>query len=317
MEITEVKPCCFVGIDVSKDALDVCILPQKERFQVKNGHFEELCQRLNLFSPTLIVLEASGGYEDGIYRALSKAGFRISREPAVNLYHHRKSGGKRAKTDQVDAEAIAHYAQCYHETLRNQEPATESQERLRQLLNRRADLVKIQTAEKNRLSAPVLFPEIETSCAWLVEMIQAEIQQIEWAIQSEIEQQEILKAKHERLKTVTGVGELTASALLGWLPELGNHAHGQIAALVGVAPYHQESGQWRGKRRISGGRTPIRCLLYMTTLSAIRHNPKLAAFYEHLVQQGKGKKVAIVACMRKLLRILNAMLRKQEDFQIA
>jgi transposase len=314
MEAAKAKS--FVGIDVSKDTLDVCILPQKECFQIENtGDFQDLRQRLKKLSPALIVLEASGGYEDAVYRMLSAAGLRVSRESAVNLYHHRRSGGKRAKTDKIDAEAIAHYAQCYHETIRAQEPRTEAQERLRQLINRRADLVKMQTAEKNRFSAPATIPEVKTSCEWLIEMLQSEIQQLEWAIQAEVDQQEILKVKQARLKTATGIGELTASALLAWLPELGETQHKTIAALVGVAPYHQESGQWQGKRQISGGRTPLRCLLYMATLSAIRHNPTLQDFYNRLIQRGKAKKVAIVACMRKLLRILNAMLRNQQDFQ--
>lgn len=316
MEAAEVKS--FVGIDVSKDTLDVCILPQKECFQIENtGDFQDLRQRLNKLSPALIVLEASGGYEDTVYRMLSATGLRVSRESAVNLYHHRRSGGKRAKTDKIDAEAIAHYAQCYHETIRAQKPRAESQERLRQLLNRRADLVKMQTAEKNRFSAPATISEVKTSCEWLIEMLQSEIQQVELAIQAEVDQQEILKIKQARLKTATGIGSLTASALLAWLPELGETQHKTIAALVGVAPYHQESGQWQGKRQISGGRTPLRCLLYMATLSAIRHNHYLKEFYNRLVQCGKPKKVAIVACMRKLLRVLNAMLRKQEDFQSA
>jgi transposase len=155
---------------------------------------------------------------------------------------------------------------------------------LRQLINRRADLVKMQTAEKNRFSAPATIPEVKTSCEWLIEMLQSEIQQLEWAIQAEINQQEILKIKQARLKTATGIGELTASALLAWLPELGETQHKTIAALVGVAPYHQESGQWQGKRQISGGRTPLRCLLYMATLSAIRHNHYLKEFYNRLVQ---------------------------------
>jgi transposase len=316
MKAGEVKPC-FVGIDVSKDTLDICILPQKERFQVENKNFEELCQKFKRVSPSLIVMETTGGYEDGIYRALSAAGLRVSREPAINLYHHRKSGGKHAKTDKIDAEAIAHYAQCYSETIRVQEPPSESQERLRQLINRRADLVQMQTMEKNRFSAPATIPEVNNSCKLLLEMFESEIRQIELAIQAEIDSQEELKTKQERLKTATGIGNITSCALLAWLPELGKEQHKTIAALVGVAPYHKESGQWQGKRQISGGRAPLRCLLYMATLSAIRSNKMLAEFYERLLQRGKAKKVAIIACMRKLLRILNAMLRKQENFQAA
>jgi len=316
MEAVAVKSC-FVGIDVSKKVLDICILPSKSRFQVENnGDFEELCQQLTAISPTLIVMEATGGYEDRCYRALNAAGFRVSREPAINLYHHRKSTGKRAKTDKIDAEVIAHYAQCYCDSIRVQEPHSDTQECLRQLVNRRAELVSMQASEKNRFNAPAVLTEIKFSCQWVTEILQAEIQRIEGLIQAAIEQQSELKAKQEQLQTVSGIGQITANGLLAWLPELGQASHGQIAALVGVAPYHQESGQWQGKRRISGGRTPLRCLLYMATLTAIRKNPKLNEFYNHLIQRGKAKKVAIVACMHKLLRILNAMLRKQEDFQV-
>jgi transposase len=314
MQTTEVKPC-FVGIDVSKKTLDICILPQKERFQVENGNFQELCQRLKQVSPILTVLEASGGYEDGVYRALSVEGLRVSREPAINLYHHRKSAGKHAKTDQIDAEAIAHYAQCYSKSLRTGAPRDE--ETLKQLVERRAELTGCQTAEKNRLQAPAIVPIAKASVQRNLDFLKQEIAQVEKAIQAEIAKKEDLQARQKRLQTATGVGQLTASALLAWLPELGSASHEQISALVGVAPYHQESGQWKGRRVISGGRMPLRCLLYMATLSAIRYNPKLNAFYNQLVQRGKAKKVAIVACMRKLLRILNAMLRKQEDFQIA
>lgn len=316
METLEVKPC-FVGIDVSKDKLDIFILPQRELFQVENRNFEGLCERLKQVSPTLIVMEASGGYEDAVYRALNAAGLPVKREHAANVYHHRKSGGKRAKTDKIDAEVIAHYGQCYHETLRQEEPLSESQERLRQLCNRRAELVVIQSAEKNRFKSPCAFPEIKNSCEWLIEMLGKEIQQLEWLIQAEIDKQEDFKAKQARLETATGIGKVTAHALLSWLPELGHLKHKSIAALVGVAPYHQESGQWKGKRAISGGRHTVRSLLYLATLSAIRHNKTLNAFYTQLLERGKAKKVAIVACIRKLLRILNAMLTKNEDFKTA
>ena len=314
MEGLEVKPC-FVGIDVSRDKLDICVLPNKEHFQVENKCFDALCERLKKLSPTLIVMEESGRYEDAVFRALYAAGLPVCREPSLGLYHYRRSGRERAKSDPIDAEAIAHYGQSYHDRIQLKAPSSDSQERLRQLVNRRDELVKMQSSEKNRLKAPAILEEIKKDCEWLIEMLSSSIQRIDWAIQEEIDSQETLKAKRERLKTAAGVGELTAGALLAWLPELGEISHGQISALVGVAPYHRESGQWKGKRQISGGRTPLRCLLYMSTLSAIRHNEKIKAFYKHLLEKGKPKKVAIVACMRKLLRILNAMLRKQENFQ--
>lgn len=305
----------FVGIDVSKSTLDICILPQREQFKVENNHFESLCQRLQSFSPELIVLESTGGYELGVYRALTEAGYRVSREHPLNIYHHRKSRGKRAKTDGIDAETLAHYAQCYTSELRAKEPLNENQERLRQFMARRAELVEMQTAEKNRLKSPANDSEIKEGCIRMLESIQKEIIHLETRIQEEINDH--FKEKQQLLMTVPGIGKIVANALLAWLPELGKIGNKQIAALVGVAPYHHESGQYKGERHIHGGRTPVRCALYMAALSATRANPSLQSLFHRLVSQGKAKKVALIACVHKLLRMVNAMLRKQETFQPA
>lgn len=316
MEPSEVKSC-FVGIDVSKRVLDIYILPQKTRFQVENGDFTKLCKQLEPISPTLIVLEASGGYEDGAYRALAKAGFKVRREHASHIYHHRKSRGKRAKTDNIDAETIAHYAQCHGDELQDQTPPEQRQECLRQLMDRRNDLLKQQTAEKNRMKAPVLDPVIKASVKRTLSFLAKEIAKVEQCLAKEIEAQEDFRKKQELLKTASGVGEVVANAILAWLPELGTFSHKQLAALVGLAPYHHESGQYKGERHIQGGRANIRCALYLATLSAIRCKSPLYETYQRLIEKGKPKKVAITACSHKLLRILNAMLRKKEAFKAA
>lgn len=308
---------CFVGIDVSKQTLDICILPQKERFQVENGHFQKLCQRLKKVNPVLIVLEASGGYEDGVYRALSKTGFKVSRENPVNIFHHRQSRGKKAKTDRIDAETIAHYAQCHAETIQADKPQALEQEQLRQLLDRRADLVKMQTAEKNRLKAPMTETAIKSSIRRTLAFLEKEIDKVEKSIQQAVNQQECLQQKQECLITVPGVGKTIAQTLLAWLPELGVYSHKQLAALVGLAPFHHESGQYQGKRRIQGGRAPVRSVLYLAALSAVRWNPIFQAYYQQLLQKGKAKKVALIACAHKLLRVMNAMMRQQVAFKSA
>lgn len=178
----------FVGIDVSKKTLDICILPPKERFQIENGRFEELCNYLKAFSPELIVLESTGGYEVGAYQALHEAGFRVSRENAQKIYHHRKSRGKRAKTDGIDAETIADYAQCRINDITAHGPVSQAQEALRQLLERREELVQIQTAEKNRLQAPSLNLEIKTGCQRLLDVLKEEIEDLNQLIQTKIEE---------------------------------------------------------------------------------------------------------------------------------
>jgi transposase len=314
MPVSEEKPC-FVGIDVSKKTLDICILPQQECFQVENKSFKSLCKRLKAFSPTLIVMETTGGYEQALYEALNKAGFRVSRENAVNLYHHRRSRGKRAKTDGIDAETIAHYAQCHSDSIRDKEPLDKTQDRLRQLLHRRADLVKSQTAEKNRLQAPVVDSVIVGSVKRTLTFLEKEIAKVGESIEELITQQTSFHAKKQLLTTVTGIGDTIASSFLAWLPELGIFTHKQLAALVGVAPYHHESGQYHGKRRIQGGRGAVRSALYLATLSAVRWNPLLKDFYQALLERGKPKKVALIACAHKLLRIINAMIRKQAPFE--
>lgn len=307
----------FVGIDVSKQNLDIFILPQREGFQVCNtqNSIADLCQQLKPYSPELIVMESSGGYEVAVFQALHEAGFRVARENAKNIYHHGKSRGKRAKTDGIDAETLAHYAWCYTDDIRTNGPSSQSQESLRQLMERRQELLAFQTAEKNRLKAPALNPGIKESCQRMLRSFAEEIKCVNDLITQTVAEQTDWQQKRELLKSVIGVGEITASALLAWLPELGNLPNKQLAALVGVVPYHRESGQYTGQRHIQGGRTAVRTILYMATLTAIRQNLKVKGFYKRLRDQGKASKVAMIACMHKLLRIMNAMIRQMKPFE--
>lgn len=314
MPSEEVKPC-FVGIDVSKASLDICVLPQEEQWQTENGDFETLCQRLRTYNPELIVMEPTGGYEAELLSALIESGFRVSREHAQKIHYHGKSRGKRAKTDGIDAYTIAHYAQCYSLEISGQGFPDEKQAQLQQLVSRREDLLRIQTGEKNRLQSPNTDLKVKASCERSIEFLSQEIVHINLLIGESIAEHPTWQKQSELLQTVCGVGETTTSILLGHLPELGKVSHKQIAALVGVAPYHHESGQYKGERHIQGGRKQVRCCLYMATLSAIRFNQRIREFYERLVARGKAKKVAITACMHKLLRILNAMVARQEKYR--
>jgi transposase len=318
MQPPEIKS--YIGIDVSKMHLDICILPQGERFQIENspqGKFKDLCRRLKKFSVELIVMESTGGYEAAVFKSLHKAGFKVARENGRNIYHHRQSRGKRAKTDGIDAETLAHYAQCYCKEIRTPGPLEERQENLKQLMEWRQDLVVKGIAAKNRLQGPVLNPAVQESCKRLLKVIQAEIEQVESLINNAIEQHEDWRQRRDILKSATGIGEITANLLLGHLPELGHIPNKQVASLVGVAPFHRESGQYKGKRCIQGGRFSVRSMLYMATLTAIRWCEKLKVFYQHLRNKGKAAKVALIACMRKLLVILNAMLRDNKPFNPA
>src|SRR3990172_5075518 len=249
---------CFVGIDVSKNTLDIFVRPSGECWtQSNNGNFDELCEKLKPLNPTLIVLEPTGGYELGVLNALIKFGFRVSREHAFKIHHHAKGSGQLAETDRLDASMIAHYAECYSE----------------------------------------------------------EIEGIEEQIREIIQNNEEWRRKQMILETAFGVGSKVSSVLLANLPELGHVNRKQIAALVGVAPFQNQSGRFKGQQRNRGGRSGVRGILYMAALSAKKHDPRIKAFYERLVEKGKKKKVALVACMHKLLRILNAMLSKGVCYQ--
>jgi len=245
---------------------------------------------------------------------LIERGFRVSREHAYKIHHHAKGSGQLAKTDRLDASMISHYAECYSEQIEPMGKNALEQKLIKQLTSRRRQLVVMRASEKNRLSQPGLSQVIQTSCKSIIRMLSKEIESVEKKIGEVIKSDERLGKKREILESASGVGARISSVLLSNLPELGQVNRKRIAALVGIAPYQHQSGKFKGQQHIRGGRSEVRAALYLAVLSATKHNPRIKAFYESLLQKGKKKKVALTACMHKLLRILNAMISKQEVF---
>ena len=297
----------FVGIDVSKDRLDVAAHPDSSSWSVSNDEtgIEDLVRRLDERRPVCIVLEATGGLEMPALTALAVAGLPAV---AVNPRQTRdfaKAAGLLAKTDRIDALVLARFAEAMKPEIRPilDAPAQE----LRALAVRRRQLIDMRTAEKNRRSmAPKrMVKEIDKHIAWL----EKSLSRIDDDLQETIRNSPLWREKDDLLQGTQGIGPITSALLIAELPELGRLNRWEIAKLVGVAPMNCDSGRYRGQRHIQGGRAHLRCALYMATLTAIRFNPGIAAFYQRLIAAGKKFKVAMTACMRKLLVRLNAMLR--------
>jgi transposase len=306
----------FVGIDVAKDRLDVHVRPSGESFTVaRDGEgLAALVDRLKQIEPALVVLEATGGFEVTVAAAVGSAGVPLAVVNPRQIRDFARATGKLAKTDALDAAAIAHFAQAVHPQPRPL-PDTQAQE-LGELVARRRQVIEMMVAERNRsrqLHSARLRKRIDRHLAAL----QKELTEIESDLDESIRGTPVWRENEDLLKSVPGVGNATARTLLADLPELGTLDRRQIAALVGVAPFNRDSGTWRGKRMIWGGRGSVRATLYMATLVASRRNPVIATFYRHLRNTGKPAKVALTACMRKLLVILNAMLRDQRPWQNA
>lgn len=297
----------FVGIDVSKATLDVGVLPPKSFETVPNDEAgcRGLAERLKTFSPTLIVLEATGGYETLAVATLAAAGLPVV---VVNPRHVRDfamATGTLAKTDRLDARMLAQFAQQVRPVVR---PLKDAQSReLDALFTRRRQIVDMLTMERNRLglaAAPVR-QDLKAHIHWLTKRLK----DVDGELQALIQHSPVWREKDDLLQSAPGVGPVAAVALLAQLPELGTLNRRQIGALVGIVPFNNDSGKFKGQRHVWGGRAVVRAVLYMATLAAIRCNPSIKAFYQRLRAAGKKPKVAIVACMRKLLTILNAMLK--------
>ncbi len=302
----------WVGIDVSKDSLDGYLLPQGTSFQVANSEagVQALLAQLQPLPPHLVVVEATGGLERTLVRALQQAAI------AVAIANPRKVKGfavalGKAKTDKLDAEVIARFAHSVD--LQPQPMIAASAQHLSDLLHRRQQLVDIQVAEKNRLAraSTIVRADIEDHLNQLEQRIEVLNEQIQHLGQQPADWQR----KEQILQSVKGIGQITAALCLVELPELGKLTAKQIARLVGVAPINHDSGKHKGKRMIAGGRTRVRCGLFMAALVATRHNPVIRDFYHRLLARGKAKLVALVACMRKLLVILNALIRDNKLWQ--
>ena len=303
----------FIGIDVSKNQLDVAIRPHQVSFAVTNNDagIQELVQRCRELEPVSIVLEATGGYENMVALALGAAGLPISVINPRQARDFAKALGRLAKTDKIDAACLAHFAQLL-DPLPLALPTAE-QEKLSLLTTRRRQLVEMITMEKNRRehAPPPILSHIQRHIAWL----QAELKQLERQINDFIKKTPMWQEKLKILKSVPGIGTITTSILLAELPELGVLDNKKIASLVGVAPFNHDSGKFKGRRRIKGGRKLVRDKLYMATLVATRWNPVISAYYQRLLQAGKAKKVALVACLHKLLNIINTMVKKNSLWQ--
>lgn len=302
-------PPCFVGIDVAKAKLDIAIDPTGERWTTGRDapSLAALSTRLAARGPQLVVLEATGGYEGPVVASLTAHGLPVAVVNPRRVRDFAKAMGRLAKTDRLDAAVLAQFAARLQPPVRPQ-PAAATQE-LQDWLARRRQLVEMITAEEHRRqqAAPRIRREIETH----LRDLRRPLTRVERTLQQQVQADPQWQAATTRLQGTPGVGVVLATTLLGDVPELGTLNRKQIAALVGVAPLNCDSGQYAGRRRIWGGRAPVRTAWYMAALVGTRYNPVLQAFSQRLLAAGKPKKVALVACMRKLLTILNAMMQRQ------
>jgi len=312
--MTESTSSPFVGIDVSKAQLDVAVGQAGEAWQAGNDPLgiQRSVERLRQLSPTRVVVESTGGLELPLVVELYAAGLPVALVNPGRVREFARSLGQLAKTDRLDARLLARFAEAI------QPPVVrlraEVEQHLAALMARRRQVLDMLTAEKNRLATTRLNlrARLEKHIDWLQQELQALNQEIDEFIQQTPE----FRHKDHLLRSVPGVGPVTSAILLADLPELGRLNRKKIAALVGVAPFNRDSGGRRGQRWVKGGRVAVRNVLYMATVAAVRFNPVLKAFYTRLVAQGKPKKVALVACMRRLLTILNAMMRDLQPWQL-
>ena len=301
----------FVGIDISKNHLDVALNPGEQTFTCPNTEagIQKLIGRLQKLNPQIILLEATGGYEFLLLAALREADLPACFINPKLVRSFARGAGIAAKTDRLDAQVLALYA-CRMRPQPRTLP-TQQQQELKLLLTRRRQLLEMIQMENNRLD-PTPLPRIAQSIRQTIQSLEAQLAALNREIDDFFQQHPLWVQLEQTLTSVLGVGHLSALILMAYLPELGRLNRKEIAALAGVAPFNRDSGQWRGQRHIEGGRSPLRHGLYMATLVATRCNPVIQACYQRLLAKGKAKKVALIACMRKLLTILNAMVRKQQ-----
>lgn len=293
------------GIDVSKARLDICNTDAEWSVRNDIEGRAKLISRLQILKPSLIVVEATGGLERALLIEVSAAGLPFALVNPRRVREYGKAIGLLAKTDKIDARLLKTFGENVKLEL-TQLPSEEEQ-RLSALMTRRNQVIEMLTMEKNHLCSA--HPDTRESISKIMEALQQELDDLNQLIDTDIDRNPEFQCKEEILLSAPGVGKTTAAILLSDLPELGKLGRKEIAALVGVAPYNNDSGRYRGKRRIKGGRPSVRKILYMATLTAAKCNPLIRSFYQHLLKLGKLKKVALVACMRKLLVYLNAMIR--------
>jgi transposase len=305
----------FVGIDVSKASLDLHVRPLDIAcsFQYTAEGLAQLAARLQELNPRLIALEATGGLETLVVTELAAADLPVVVVNPRHTRHFAQASGKLAKTDRVDARVLAHFAEAIKPAIR---PLASNQAReFEALLVRRRQLVDMLVAEKNRLSAAGQIARVSKDIGAHILWLEKRISDIDNQMEQSIKSSQVWKANEDLLRSVKGIGPVTARTLLASLPELGRLSGKQISALVGVAPFADDSGRRRGSRHIRAGRANVRSVLYMATMAAVRSNSVIRAFYQRLLKAGKKPKVAIVACMRKLIVILNAMIKHQTPWR--
>jgi transposase len=305
-----------VGVDVSKHTLDVAFYPEQPGASFTNDGqgIASLVASLVPLEPRYVIVEATGKYEQALVIALAAAGLPVVVTNPRQARDFAKALGKLAKTDRIDAAVLARFGDAVRPPIRP--IADEPLRQLQELVERRQQLVEMRTSEHNRLA---ITPSVHVrrSLQAVLKLIEKQLCQLDAQIDQRIQACPLWRQTQELLKSVPGVGDQTARTLIAQLPELGACSRQKISALVGVAPLNRDSGQFRGRRIIWGGRRSVRCSLYMATLVATQHNPVIEAHYHKLLDGGKRKKVALVACMRKLLTILNAMLRRRSPWKNA
>ena len=297
----------FIGIDVSKAWVDVAVRPTGEAWRVNQDQEggEALVLRLQAMSPQCIVMEATGGYEAPIAAALGAAGLPVAVVNPRQVRDFARSQGKLAKTDRLDAAVIAHFGQASGVTgqaLRSPEARA-----LEGLVARRRQIIQMRTAEQQRRQRAL--PVVREGIEEVIALLNRQVKEIDDELGRRLRESPLWREREDLLRSVPGIGPATVFSLLAELPELGSLDRREAAAVVGVAPLNRDSGKHRGSRRCWGGRGRVRAALYMAALVGVRYNPTLKEFYERLLRAGKPKKVALTACMRKLLTILNAMLK--------
>lgn len=298
-----------VGIDVSQATLDVGVYPTAEQWQLANDGrgISQLVDRLQQLAPDRIVLEATGGYELAALATLASAGLPVVAVNPRQVRDFARATGRLAKTDALDAQVLAQFGAAVQPPLRALPDAATRE--LSALLARRRQLVEMRTAESNRLLTA--HERVQPSIRELVHFLDKRISELDRELRDRLRASPVWRAKENLLRSIPGVGPVLSATLLADVPELGSVGHKQLAALIGVAPLNRDSGQWRGRRSAWGGRGHVRAVLYMATTVAVRRNPVLKVLYERLLGLGKQRKVALVACMRKLLRICNAVIAHQ------
>lgn len=311
--MTKKQESFYVGIDVSEHELDAYVLPEKTSGTYKNSlrGIQAIIKKIAQYPNAKVVLEATGGYEKLVADKLNQANVEVCIINPRQIRDFAKALGKLAKTDKIDAQVIALFAQKIQPEARANK--SENQSKIADLSTRRKQLLDILQMEKNRIDKAK--GDIKKSLSKIIKTIEKEIAVIDEKLNKLICEDEYYSKMYEHITSVPGIGEKVATSLMAHLPELGTLSSRQITALAGLAPFNRDSGTLRGLRTIWGGRAPVRSSMYMAALVATKHNPKIKAFYKRLCEAGKPKKVALTACMRKLVIIVNAMIKNNQSWQ--